>query len=123
MAATSNLAFELTEQGVLPDLLVRRGIQRLLKQRLQEIQADDTMASGDRQRAFVERFVSLPFDDRAAEFYAETRAALEHRGTPIGANDLMIAAIALANGLVLVTHNVAEFSRVSKLRIEDWEPD
>ena len=38
-------------------------------------------------------------------------------------NDLMIAAIALANELVLVTHNVAEFGRVPELRIEDWEPD
>lgn len=75
------------------------------------------------QRGFVDRFVSLPFDDRAAEAYAGIRAVLEHQGTPIGANDLMIAAIALANDLTLVTHNVTEFSRVPELRIEDWEID
>jgi tRNA(fMet)-specific endonuclease VapC len=42
-------------------------------------------------------------------------------GTPIGPYDLLIAAIALANGLVLVTHNTAEFSRVSGLMFEDWQ--
>jgi tRNA(fMet)-specific endonuclease VapC len=76
-----------------------------------------------RQRTFIERFVSLPFDDAAAEFYARIRATLERGGTPIGANDLMIAAIALAHDLILVTHNTREFSRVPELRIEDWEAE
>jgi tRNA(fMet)-specific endonuclease VapC len=40
---------------------------------------------------------------------------------PIGPNDLLIAAIALANGLIVVTHNTSEFSRVPGLSIEDWE--
>jgi tRNA(fMet)-specific endonuclease VapC len=44
-------------------------------------------------------------------------------GTPIGAYDLQIAAIALANNLILVTHNVNEFSRVEGLQIEDWEAE
>lgn len=44
-----------------------------------------------RQRTFMERFVSLPFDDAAAEFYARIRAALERGSTPVGSNDLMIA--------------------------------
>ena len=74
-----------------------------------------------KQRAFVERFVSLPFDDAAAASYADIRAELEKAGTPIGSNDLLIAAIALANGLILVTHNTREFNRVSNLQIEDWE--
>lgn len=42
-------------------------------------------------------------------------------GTPIGIHDLLIASIALANDLTLVTHNTGEFSRVEGLRIEDWE--
>jgi tRNA(fMet)-specific endonuclease VapC len=63
----------------------------------------------------------LPFDDAAAEAYGRLRAELARRGTPIGPNDLMIAAIALAHDLTLVTHNTAEFSRVSGLRLEDWE--
>jgi tRNA(fMet)-specific endonuclease VapC len=72
-------------------------------------------------RAFCTQFVSLPFDDPAAEQYAEIRAHLAGLGTPIGPNDLMIAAIALANGLTLVTHNTREFSRVPGLALEDWQ--
>ena len=73
------------------------------------------------QRAFFGRYVSLPFDDAAAERYGVVRADLELRGQLIGANDLLIAAIALTHDLTLVTHNVSEFSRVNGLRLEDWE--
>ncbi len=66
-------------------------------------------------------FASLPFDDRAAEEYGQVRAHLAALGTPIGPNDLMIAAIALANRVTLVTHNTAEFSRVPGLALEDWQ--
>jgi tRNA(fMet)-specific endonuclease VapC len=45
---------------------------------------------------------------------------LAQRGTPIGPNDLLIAAIARTHGITLVTHNIGEFSRVSGLRVEDW---
>ena len=51
---------------------------------------------------FAGRFVSLPFDDNSAEAYGRIRAQLEQTGTPIGPNDLMIAAIAVANDVVLV---------------------
>ena len=74
-----------------------------------------------RQRAFVERFASLPFDDSAAVSYARIRSELEMAGTPIGANDLLIASIALAANLTLVTHNTREFERIDGLQIEDWE--
>ena len=73
------------------------------------------------QRMFLDAFESLPFDDAAAEAYGRLRAELARRGTPIGPNDLMIAAIALAYDLTLVTHNTSEFSRVPGLRLEDWE--
>jgi tRNA(fMet)-specific endonuclease VapC len=68
-----------------------------------------------------QQFVSLPFDDRAAEEYGKVRAHLAALATPIGPNDLMIAAIALANQMTLVTHNTTEFSRVPGLQIEDWQ--
>ena len=45
---------------------------------------------------------------------------LAAKGTPIGPNDLMIAVIALANDLTLITHNVSEFGRITSLKIEDW---
>jgi tRNA(fMet)-specific endonuclease VapC len=72
-------------------------------------------------QTFCGGFLSLPFDDRAAAEYGQIRAHLVGLGTPIGPNDLMIAAIALANGLILVTHNTAEFSRVPGLTLEDWQ--
>jgi tRNA(fMet)-specific endonuclease VapC len=72
-------------------------------------------------RAFLAPFPSRPFDHRSAEVYGNIRRVLEVAGTPIGPYDLQIAAVALANGLTLVTHNMREFSRVPELRLEDWE--
>jgi tRNA(fMet)-specific endonuclease VapC len=68
-----------------------------------------------------QQFVSLSFDDSAAEQCGTVRAHLAALGTPIGPNDLMIAAIALAQGLILVTHNTSEFGRVPGLAFEDWQ--
>ncbi len=73
------------------------------------------------QRLFLDQFVSFPFNDACSDVYGDIRTTLAEMGTPIGANDLLIAAIALANELTLVTHNVREFSRVPELQIEDWE--
>lgn len=67
-----------------------------------------------------QRFVSYPFDDRAAEIYGQIRSKLETAGTPIGPNDLLISAIALSHQLTLITHNTQEFQRVPNLTIEDW---
>ena len=82
-------------------------------------------ANPAKNHAQLQRFFallpSLPFDDAAADVYGRMRADLEMRGIPIGPNDLMIAASALSVGLILVTHNVPEFSRVPGLRIEDWQ--
>ena len=52
--------------------------------------------------------------------YGEIRAGLERTGEPIGANDLLIAAHALALGLTVVTDNEREFSRIDDLRVENW---
>ncbi len=73
------------------------------------------------QQEFLNRFVSLPFDDNAAIIYSRIRAQLAALGTPIGPYDLQIAAIAMANNLILVTHNTREFNRIEGLQIEDWE--
>ncbi|WP_341531573.1 type II toxin-antitoxin system VapC family toxin (plasmid) [Nostoc sp. UHCC 0302] len=75
------------------------------------------------QEAFLNNFISLPFDDRAARTFGIIRAELAALGTPIGPYDLQIAAIALVNNLTLVTHNVEEFRRVNGLAIEDWEQE
>ncbi|BAY78721.1 putative PilT protein [Nostoc linckia NIES-25] len=73
------------------------------------------------QKQFLNRFISLPFDDIAAEIFGDIRSHLANLGTPIGPYDLQIAAIALANNLILVTHNIDEFARVQGLWVEDWE--
>ena len=75
------------------------------------------------QRLFLDQFVSFPFDDVCSDIYGNIRADLAGLGTPIGANDLLIAAIALAHNLILVTHNTREFGRVERLQLEDWEID
>jgi len=62
----------------------------------------------------------LDFDRNAAEAYGKLRAQLERRGTPIGPNDMLIAAQAIAARLVLVTDNTDEFSRIQGLQVETW---
>jgi tRNA(fMet)-specific endonuclease VapC len=69
---------------------------------------------------FFDPMPSLPFDDRCAEHYGSIRAQLAAAGTPIGPNDLLIAATARANDLTLVSRNTREFARVVGLRVEDW---
>jgi tRNA(fMet)-specific endonuclease VapC len=69
---------------------------------------------------FFAQFESLPFDDRAAEFCGITRALLERAGTPVGANDLLIAGIAQANDLTVVSRNRREFGKIPGLRWEEW---
>jgi tRNA(fMet)-specific endonuclease VapC len=78
-------------------------------------------ASRKKQDVFLAPFATLPFDDAAANAYGQLRADLEKAGTPIGPLDMQIAAIALAQQLILVTHNSREFSRIQGLQLEDWE--
>ena len=63
----------------------------------------------------------LPYDDSAAIEYGDIRADLKRRGCLVGNMDMLIAAHARSLGMVLVTNNTNEFSRVSGLRIEDWK--
>jgi tRNA(fMet)-specific endonuclease VapC len=58
---------------------------------------------------------------RGTDPRSELRAHLSRQGTPIGPNDLMIAAITMTHDLVLVTNNTREFSRIPNLKLEDWE--
>lgn len=70
---------------------------------------------------FFAPFASLPFDDHCADAYGRIRSDLERAGTPIGPNDLMIAAVAVIHELTLVTANTREFGRVIGLAFENWE--
>ena len=69
---------------------------------------------------FLSGIQVLPFDADAAREYGEIRKDLTEKGTLIGANDLLIAAHAKSQGLILVTNNTKEFERVSGLILENW---
>jgi tRNA(fMet)-specific endonuclease VapC len=73
-----------------------------------------------RLAAVQDRFDTLPFDLAAAQHAAKARAHLEAQGTPIGPVDTMIAGIALAHQLTMVTRNVREFARVPGLQVQNW---
>lgn len=83
-----------------------------------------TAAHATRQLAAFERFCRLhrilPFDAEAARRSADIWADLRARGQPIGEVDTMIAGIALAHGLAVVSHNVHHFGRVTGLVVLDW---
>jgi tRNA(fMet)-specific endonuclease VapC len=63
---------------------------------------------------------ALPMPTQAGKFYGEIRGVLEKKGKMIGNNDLWIAAHALALDVTLITHNMKEFLRIDKLKIENW---
>jgi len=69
---------------------------------------------------FLVPLTILDFDQAAAAVYGSIRSSLEARGTPIGPMDLLIAAQAMSHGLILVTNNGRELSRVDGLGIENW---
>jgi len=73
-----------------------------------------------RVNAVLNALTILPFVSPADDIYAATRAHLEEKGTPIGPNDLLIAASAIAQNCILVTKNTREFSRVPGLAVVDW---
>jgi len=77
----------------------------------------------DQVEAILAAMEVLPLDAPADRVYAELRWALEQSGQPIGPNDMLIAAQALAAEYILVTANVDEFSRVAGLQVENWLAD
>ena len=119
-------------------IFAARDRPRAVRHRLQEVSPDDVAVSSiaiaelwygaeksddpPRKRAawsrFLEPYSVLPFDRAAAEEHARLRYLLRH--VPIGERDLLVAAIATANGLRVVTNNLAEFTRVPGLTVEDW---
>jgi tRNA(fMet)-specific endonuclease VapC len=82
----------------------KKGSERLLKS------VEDLLAEID----------VLPFESPADAEYGNIRSELENAGKPIGANDLLIAAHAIAVNATVVTANVDEFRRVRGLKVENW---
>lgn len=80
-----------------------------------------TQENLDHLADFFRQFSILLFDQESSRITGYIRTGLEVAGIPIGLYDLQIAVIALSNDLVLITHNTREFSRVDRLKYEDWE--
>ncbi len=74
-------------------------------------------------KQFTQRLQIIAWDKEAAKHYGAIRAILKRQGTPIGNNDLLIAAHALSVNTILVTNNVREFNRVPNLIVENWLDD
>lgn len=82
------------------------------------------MAADDKRRTRVDLLLNemptLPWTTAAADHYGQIKALLKRQGMPIGEMDTQIAAHALAEGLILVTHNSRHFASVRGLKLEDW---
>lgn len=82
------------------------------------------MAANDKRRVRIDLLMQdlpvMPWNTAAADIYGEIAALLRRQGTPIGELDTQIAAHALAEGLILVTHNTRHFEKVPGLKLEDW---
>ena len=78
----------------------------------------------DRRQAIIDAILQelpvLNWTSDAADCYGDLAATLRHAGRPISVMDTMIAAHALASGLILVTHNTKHFENIDGLVIEDW---
>lgn len=71
-------------------------------------------------QSLLEIIPVLPFTSHIASHAGSLRAFLQQKGTPIGAYDILIAATATTEDLILVSSNVGEFSRVPTLQLENW---
>ena len=69
---------------------------------------------------FVARLDVLPFGPKAAAHYGQVRAELERAGTPCGPHDAQIGGHARSEGLIIVSNNMREFSRMQGIRVENW---
>ena len=109
----ANRIAEVGEENVLTSVIVacelrygaaKRGSRRLTKQ----------------VEAVLSALTVRSLESDVERIYAAIRVALEKKGTPIGAHDMLIAAHARALDAVCVTDNVAEFRRVPALKVENW---
>ena len=119
--------------------IIRKKPEQVIR-RLQELSLSDVCVSSitlseleygvekserrDRNKIALANFIApidvINYDDHAAARYGKIQYHLEKNGMPIGALDILIAAHALAQGLVLVTNNEREFKRVPGLKLENW---
>lgn len=84
----------------------------------------EMMDAKDRRRTritlLLDYLPALPWTAEAADLFGSIKSQLQRQGTPIGDLDTQIGAHALAEGLILVTHNTRHFERIPGLKLEDW---
>lgn len=82
------------------------------------------MNAEDRRRSLIDHFLlrlpNIAWTSQAADHYGSIKALHKRQGTPIGELDTQIAAHAIAENLILVTHNTRHFEKVPDLKLEDW---
>lgn len=101
------------EKTVKTDFVIKCYLSGAFKSRTRE-------KTTEKVEQFLKPFEIVDFTDKMSYEYAKIRKDLEPAGTPIGANDLLIAAAAVHEKATLIAHNTDEFSRVPDLKIEDW---
>ncbi len=121
--------------------LMVKGLDQAINQRMQSLARGEAVLSvvttgeffygaahlplstlkAQRAQRLIDFFGVLPIGQEVSEVYGQLRAELRAKGTPIGPNDLWLAAQAKAHGLVMVTRNGREFKRVVGLDVEGWE--
>jgi tRNA(fMet)-specific endonuclease VapC len=121
--------------------LMVKGLDKAINQRMQSLARGEAVLSvvttgeflygaahrplstlkAQRAQRLIDFFGVLPIGQEVSEVYGQLRAELRAKGTPIGPNDLWLAAQAKAHGLVMVTRNRREFKRVVGLEVEGWE--
>jgi len=72
-------------------------------------------------QCFLEGVKIVPYNTKCAAYYGKIRANLRRQGTPIGPNDLFIAAHAIAENATLITNNTREFQRIKNLKVLSWQ--
>jgi len=70
--------------------------------------------------SFVKRLIMVDFNEVCSNLYADIRTDLEESGTALDHMDILIAATAISINATLVTHNVKHFSKIKRLKVEDW---
>jgi len=113
-------------QGVISKRVAREGEENICTSIVvaSELRFGAAKRGSERLSAQLDAVLSalevLPLEEPADRCYALLRQHLEQQGTPVGPNDMLIAAHALALDLTVVTANIREFSRVPNLKVEDW---
>ena len=103
-----------------PDLCISSIVCAELWYGVENSEPSTQAARREQLMLFLQNLTVTPWPEEAGRDYGHIRAHLRRKGTPIGGNDLLIAAHARYLDAVLVTNNIKEFERVDGLKLENW---